>query len=119
MTLSEFRAWFDGFTEDMAGPPNAKQWKRIQSRVKEITGAAVSYPVYIDRYVRPHWDRPYWATYGNVGAVGAVSQSAGSLASGSASPRNDAAIHGARQTHFNSHKAMNDLGRLDAVALAS
>lgn len=36
MTVSEFKAWFEGFTEAMDGPPDAKQWARIQSKVKEI-----------------------------------------------------------------------------------
>lgn len=54
MNLSEFKAWFEGFTEDMDGPPNAKQWKRIKARVKEIDGTAITYPVFIDRW------RPYW-----------------------------------------------------------
>jgi hypothetical protein len=44
MTLSEFKAWFEGFTEAMDGPPDAKQWARIQSKVKEIADKpAVAY----------------------------------------------------------------------------
>lgn len=68
MTLNEFKAWFDGFTEDMEGPPKAKQWARIQERVKEITGNPVSYPVYVDRY----WNRPqpYWYLGGPAIGVG-------------------------------------------------
>ncbi len=59
MKLDEFKAWFDGYTESMEGPPSAKQWKRIKERVAEVDGVAVSYPVYIDRYVRPYY--PYWS----------------------------------------------------------
>lgn len=72
MTLNEFKAWFDGFTEDMEGPPKAKQWARIQERVKEITGNPVSYPVYVDRY----WNRPmpWWTTYGIGGITGSAIQ---------------------------------------------
>lgn len=58
MTLAEFKAWFDGFTEDMEAVPNAKQWKRIKARVKEIDGSATTYPVFIDRYF-PRWRTPY------------------------------------------------------------
>lgn len=57
MTLAEFKAWFEGFTEDMDGPPNAKQFKRIKAKVGEITGAPITQTVireYVDRY------RPYW-----------------------------------------------------------
>lgn len=43
-TVSEFKAWFEGFTEAMDGPPDAKQWARIQSKVKEIADKpAVAY----------------------------------------------------------------------------
>lgn len=62
MTLSEFKAWFEGFTESMDGPPSLKQWERIQARVKEISGAPVTERHYIDRYwptVRPIWNGPY------------------------------------------------------------
>jgi len=50
MTLSEFKAWFTGYTENMDGPPSSKQWKRIKKIVKDIDGVAISYPVYIERY---------------------------------------------------------------------
>ena len=69
MTLSEFKAWFQGFTEDMDERPTAKQWERIQARVGEITGQAVSYPVYVDRYVRQWpYNGPYWANAIPLGA---------------------------------------------------
>lgn len=71
MKLNEFKAWFEGFTEDMDRAPTAKQWKRIKERVAEIDGIAVSYPVYIDRYVRPYWSGPYYATTaGGIAACG-------------------------------------------------
>lgn len=51
MTLAEFKAWFEGFTEDMDGQPNAKQWKRIKARVAQIDGIAITREVvYRDRY---------------------------------------------------------------------
>ncbi|TAA48900.1 hypothetical protein [Shinella sp. JR1-6] len=58
MTLQEFKAWFEGFSEVMDGPPDAKQWKRIKARVSEIDSKPISYPVYIDRYVTPY--RRWW-----------------------------------------------------------
>jgi hypothetical protein len=55
MTLQEFKAWFEGFTENMGdAPPTKLQWARIQARVKEIDGTAITGPVFIDRY----WPRP-------------------------------------------------------------
>ena len=54
MTLSEFRAWFDGFTENIGDKlPSKKQWARIQERVGEINDVPTTYPVFIDRYYQP------------------------------------------------------------------
>lgn len=36
MTLSEFKAWFDGFTEAMDRPPDERQWERVKAKVAEI-----------------------------------------------------------------------------------
>lgn len=70
MTLQEFKAWFEGFSESMDGPPDAKQWERIKARVSEIDSKPISYPVYIDRYVTPY--RRWWGDmiYGS-GTAGA------------------------------------------------
>ena len=72
MTLQEFKAWFDGFTENMGeAPPTKLQWARIKARVKEIDGAAITYPVVIDR----NW--PYDGhTVFNVTSHGCVRQAA-------------------------------------------
>lgn len=58
MTLSEFKAWFEGFTENIDGQPNKKQWQRIKIRVGEISSEPTPYPFYIERYVRPY--REWW-----------------------------------------------------------
>lgn len=65
MNLSEFKAWFEGFTEAMDKPPTAKQWKRIKERVDEITSDPTPWPIFVDRYVypnRPYWVDPIWVT---------------------------------------------------------
>ena len=52
MTVQEFKAWFSGFTEDLEGAPNDKQWARIKARVDEIsTGADLGYRA----PVPPYW----------------------------------------------------------------
>lgn len=89
MTLQEFKAWFEGFTEYMDASPNKKQWERIKRRVKEIDGAVTTYQVFVDRYwpLRPpyphtHWGAaPYtlptvWCSGGTTGGVGAPTFSA-------------------------------------------
>jgi hypothetical protein len=63
MDVSEFKAWFEGFTEDMSGQPTAKQWKRVKARVKQIDGTPTTERIFIDRYRRPYepyWPQPYW-----------------------------------------------------------
>ncbi len=54
MKLNEFKAWFDGYTENLGGPPSKKQWERIKEQVAAIDGTPVSYPVYVDRYYQPY-----------------------------------------------------------------
>lgn len=42
MNLSEFKAWFEGFTEGMDGPPNEAQWKRICERLATVAPITLS-----------------------------------------------------------------------------
>lgn len=75
MTLSEFKAWFSGFTESMDSTPNEKQWARIKARVDEINDVPTTYPVFIDRYVQPYRPNvPYWNGRGNSGGIMLCSQ---------------------------------------------
>lgn len=69
MKPSEFRAWFDGFTETMKGAPSDAAWDRIKARAKEIDGAPTNtiYPVGIERYVDP--SRLYWVSVGKAEAL--------------------------------------------------
>jgi hypothetical protein len=71
MDVGQFKAWFEGFTEGMEGPPTAKQWERIRAKVKEITHVAATYPVFVDRYWRPAWPQqwPYYHTTAQAGSV--------------------------------------------------
>ncbi|MCJ8053849.1 hypothetical protein GB928_018495 [Shinella curvata] len=95
MTLSEFKAWFEGFTEGMAGTPDADQWKRIQARVTEIDGVAVTRTVFVDRYLPAY--RPYWASRFDVSGI-----SHGTMLLSAGEP-----------SGFESHNAMLDLGKAE------
>jgi hypothetical protein len=110
MTLAEFKAWFEGFTEDMDGAPNDKQWKRIKARVKEIDGVAVTKTVFVDRYL-PSYPEPYRRYWGGDIICG-VSTSAATLQNAVASGK--AAI-----AEFDSHVAMVDLGKADYASIAA
>jgi hypothetical protein len=50
MTLQEFRAWFEGFTEELRGVPSIKQWERIKTRIEEINGAETTKTVFVEKY---------------------------------------------------------------------
>lgn len=119
MLPSEFKAWFDGFTEAMDKAPTQKQWARIKERVAEIDGKAVTHTVYVDRYVNAYppgyWQRwyPYsgWASSSN------------NLSSGVAYAQNcsqamDASAALAALSQFDSHAAMNAIGKADAALLS-
>lgn len=36
MTLNEFKAWFEGFNENLDGVPNRRQWDRIVEKVAAL-----------------------------------------------------------------------------------
>lgn len=95
MTLSEFKAWFSGFTEMMDGPPNAVQWERIQAKIAQIDDKPIPVTVYREYVERL---RPYWpaVTYRDMQPT----LTAGAL------PRNDGMDHG-------------DLGRAEFKSMVS
>lgn len=58
MTLQEFKAWFEGYTENIQGVPTLKQWKRIKARVEEVDEEPITRRVFVDRFYLPR--RNYW-----------------------------------------------------------
>lgn len=127
MTPAEFKAWFDGFTEGMDGPPSAKQWKKITDKVKTIDGTSVLTPVYVDRWwplVSPAttgWP-PYRAWYG--AGCGSAIYGGASTTSGSGGPittstvRMSAADFKAHQITPPASVLLMAEGRADALAAA-
>jgi hypothetical protein len=105
MTLSEFKAWFEGFTEGMDAAPDEKQWDRIKARVKDIDGVAVTRTVFVDRYVTPY--RPYWTGLDVFGATAIGSGNTSFVAGKSVGET------------FESHNAMLDLGKAEYSAALS
>lgn len=70
MNLQEFKAWFEGFTEGMDGPPGERSWARIKEKVKAIKEAPpITREVFIHDYYRPWrrwWGEPYYGSNSNV-----------------------------------------------------
>lgn len=140
MTLSEFKAWFEGFSEGIDKAPTEKQFAKIKAKVAEITGTPTTYPVFIDRYVRPYpvyWERPYasrsTSTYtstlpnlkamyagtgtlsaSNVAGMNATAEAALERQANSTLTDTEWANSQAEQW-FDSHAAMRDLGRVEAL----
>ncbi len=103
MTLTEFKAWFEGYTECMDSTPSKKQWKRIQARVKEIDGRSTTERIYIDRYVNsyPRWVTTLYTEIYFGGGGGTITQTTDNTLTVS-------------NTTFEATAAMASLGTMDA-----
>lgn len=127
MKLSEFKAWFEGFTETMTAPPNEKQWDRIKARIAEIDGTPIVREVYVDRYVKPYYER--WTPYYGVSTTSGTSYSSANnvqLLSAGVSGGGVSAEAGkdwaeawrskANERYDDAGQAMQDLGRIEYLA---
>jgi len=128
MTLSEFKAWFEGFSEGIDTAPTEAQFAKIKAKVALIDGAPITYPVFIDWY-RHYYDGIWTAPYYREPYIRyATSNSGGQLTANlSVVGRNDGigvcnfeqvepASKGDSQTlTFDSHAAMLELGRVEAL----
>lgn len=114
MTLTEFKAWFDGYTEGLEGAPTAAQFSRIKEKVALIADAApTTYPIFIDRYWREPYRR-YWGDYWTVtgGVIGEAQGIGTSYASNATlSAKGDSVTEA-----FDPQAAFYALGRADALA---
>lgn len=104
MTLSEFKAWFEGYTEGLETAPTKAQFERIKEKVAEINGAPITQTVFVDRYrdYQRVWGQPVW--YG-----GTAGYSAGSVSGNIGN-----AVLPNVQVEFDSHAAMREVGKLQA-----
>lgn len=61
MNLSEFKFWFDGFTDHMKGPPSAEAWKKIKAKIESIKDdPPVTKEIFINDYYWPSTYRKIW-----------------------------------------------------------
>jgi hypothetical protein len=118
MNLSEFKAWFEGFTDNLDGPPGPKAWEKICARVKEIKADPTPWPQFIREYVPAYprwWHSGGWSYLGNMNSSSAGAHGRMQLAA-QAMQCADA------PSHVNSvtpHDAFRSIGRLDAITLAN
>lgn len=109
MTLSEFKAWFEGYTEGLEGAPTKAQFDRIKEKVKEISGVPITQTVFVDRY------HHYWQQWGQPivfgGAIGG-NVGYGASASGALTGQRPPVLN----AEWDSHSAMYAVGKADALA---
>lgn len=110
MTPSEFKSWFEGFTEGLEGQPSKKQWERICKRVAEIDGRPVA-PVYVERW--RDW-YPYGVTY-PLGTVAFSGSNSIPVSDGS----NVVKLTSAGAAWVGTSDIMRTVGKEDAAELAS
>jgi len=123
VTSIEFKAWFAGFTDGFAGPPDEKRWERVKERVAQIDEApATQYtfhnylPYRQVQHTQPIYRGPYpvqWPTFLAGSADVVVATSAQNAVAGAASglahvPPTDEPWDGL--------SAMYDLGKADALS---
>lgn len=115
MTLSEFKAWFEGYTEGLEGAPTKAQFERIKEKVKEIQGTVpTSYPIFVDRWAQPY--RRYWDTYWTSTGGTLMGRAQGLSGSGYASNATLAAKGDAVTEAFDPQAAFYALGKAEAQA---
>lgn len=122
MISSEFKAWFEGFTEGIEGAPTKKQFERIKEKVAKIDGAPITQPVYVRDYWYPHiryfGGGPFPYTVSNLMGVGqnVGMQSAMGQASGITSGSVMQLQAQQEGPDFDSHRAMYALGKEEFAA---
>lgn len=123
MVLSEFKAWFSGYTEAMDGRPSEKQWARIKEQVAKIDGTPVTREVFIDRYRYFDWARPYWGSTPSflTGTANGGIPLHGSYSANSPKPGDTITLvndttRGPEDLAFDSLSAMLAVGKADALA---
>lgn len=121
MTLSEFKAWFEGYTESLDGAPTEKQFKRIKAQVAKIDGVSITPIIYRDIYwprVQPYFERTWsmWATSSGLNALssGSVSSSGDVPNNGTATAAYAAAMMDDEPAVFNPSIALFAAGKADA-----
>lgn len=112
MTLQEFKAWFEGYTESMAKAPTEKQWARVKARVKEIDGTTITQRVFVDHYYPPY--RRYFDGWQYACGTAGSPQHVYNGVSGMGGS-NQLLAGASDKAAFSSLAAMADLGRAEAL----
>ena len=71
MKAEEFKAWFEGYTENIKKVPTQKQWRRIKERVEEVRTDTVWHNWYPNWWTVTTNSNDFWISSG--GTTNAVS----------------------------------------------
>jgi hypothetical protein len=111
MNLPEFKAWFEGFTENLDGLPTAPQWKRINEKIKKIEDAPP-----VTRYVFDDYHHP-WRRWYSGEIYQALSASSGQRLSSISNSQAKARATQQIEEVFDSGTAFRELGRAEARSI--
>ena len=103
MHTSEFKAWFDGFTEAIKDKPTKMQWARIKERLAEVDGNYTPPQVFFDRWYHKFHTYPFWYNWYST-------SSPTYTVNGNAVASNDLAVVGASTA-----SQWNQIGQAEAV----
>lgn len=109
MTLNEFKAWFEGFSEGIETVPTVKQFAKIKAKVAEINEMPVTRQYFLHNYPTwPHQNAPWWQNPVVSYSAGAAPMDHGVGRAVLAAPNGG--------DSFDAQAAMYAAGALDAVA---
>lgn len=59
MTIAEFKAWLEGFSEAMSGAPTAEQWATIKKKIAALQAVSVE-PLHGYKWRELPKPSPWW-----------------------------------------------------------
>ena len=72
MTVSEFKAWLDGFSAAINGAPNQEQWETIKGKLSTIDNSGSWGIPKITPYPSPSAAPPPWGGYIQTSTIAAT-----------------------------------------------
>jgi hypothetical protein len=114
MNLTEFKAWFEGFTEALDGPPGPKAWARIQEQVAAIVPEPTKPREFHTHYHREPWWQ-HWNGYSPVSWGTSHVATIGTAQSHAVLHSADAADNIWASVPWNAAEAFLNMGRAEAA----
>ena len=107
MTVNEFKAWFEGFTESMERVPTKAQWNRIKEKIDSVDDMPTSHAVFIERHLQPY--RTYWSTW----------SSGDNFTTQSGTPKSKSVTSKGIRGNFDLRESMRNAGKIEYKAMVT